>query len=83
MLIPRALLQIHSKGKVLRDMKDAFVETKWKREDIFKAFMQTRSWNKYKRREATNVVSRKPKLRSTLISDIPMHIRADNPDYFS
>ena len=83
MLIPQAILGIHSRGKALRDMRDALVENTWKRKDIFKAFMITRKWEKYKRSEATDVVLRKPQLRTTTIDDVPIHIREDNPDFFS
>lgn len=83
MLIPRSILQIHNRGKVLRDMRDALIENNWKREDIFKAYMRTREWDQYKKAKATNVVSRKPKLRTTTINDIPIHVREENPNYFS
>lgn len=83
MLIPRVILEIHNRGVAIRDMRDALVENKWKREDIFKSFMKTREWDKYKREEAKNVVLRKPKLRTTTFNDIPIHIREDNPHYFS
>ncbi|CAB3976902.1 Hypothetical predicted protein [Paramuricea clavata] len=83
MLIPRSILQIHNRGKVLRDMKDALIENNWKREDIFKAYIRTREWDQYKQAKATNVVSRKPKLRTTTTNDIPIHVREENPNYFS
>ena len=82
MLIPTVILEIHNRGKALRDMRDALVENTWKREDIFKAFMKTRDWDKYKRREAIDVVLRKPKLRTTTVDDIPIHIKENNPHYF-
>ena len=81
MLIPRVILAIHNRGKVLRDMRDALVENYWKREDIFKAFMRTQKWEKYKRHETMNVVSKKPRLRTT-IDDVPSHTREENPHYF-
>jgi hypothetical protein len=82
MLIPRVMLAIHNRGKVLGDLKDALIENDWKKEDIFEAFMRTRKWEKYKKREAMNVVSRKAGLRKTRINDIPIRIREENPHYF-
>ena len=83
MLIPQAIIGIHNRGKALRDMRDALVESTWKKEDIFKAFITTRKWDAYKRKEATNVVLRKPQLRTTTIDDVPIHIRENSPNYFS
>jgi hypothetical protein len=82
MLIPQVILAVHNRGKALKDMRNALIENYWKTEDIFKAYMETRAWEKYKRKEATDVVSRKPKLRTTVIDDIPIHIREEHPNYF-
>lgn len=83
MLIPRIILQIHNRGKVIKDMRAALVVNSWKREEIFNSFMLTKNWDVYKREEAQKIVQRKPKLRSTRIEDIPTHIRENHPNYFS